>query len=271
GGREGAVGEAGGGGGVGRGIFGTRFDFDVELFVSPGGYILGEETALLECMEDRRGEPRNKPPFPGTYGLWGRPTLINNVETFAFVPAILLRGADWFRSHGRHEGVGPKLLALSGDVARPGVYEVPLGITAAELFAEYGGGMLPGRKLKAIMPGGASSGFLPASLADTPLGFAPLAKLGSMLGSGAVIAVGDDRCILDLALNVVRFFRNESCGKCVPCRTGSERLVRILEGFRRGEGDEAEVALIDGLAETMFLTSICGLGQVAAAPITSAL
>jgi NADH:ubiquinone oxidoreductase subunit F (NADH-binding) len=244
---------------------------EVRLFHSPGGYICGEETALLEALEGKRAEPRNKPPFPGTHGLWGKPTLINNVETLSFVPAIMLRGAEWFRSHGQREAVGPKLLALSGDVQQPGVYEVALGITAAELFEECGRGMLPGRTLKAFMPGGASSGFLPASMADTALDFAPLAKLGSMLGSGAVIAIAEDRCILDLALNVVRFFRNESCGKCVPCRTGSEHLVRILEGFRCGTGGQPEIELIADLAETMQLTSICGLGQVAAAPITSAL
>jgi formate dehydrogenase beta subunit len=243
----------------------------VRVFESPGGYICGEETALLEALEGKRAEPRNKPPFPGTHGLHGRPTVINNVETLALVPVILARGADWFRSQGRGDAPGVKLLALSGDVRRPGVYEVPFGLSARELIDEYGRGPKGGRALKAFSPGGASSGFLPASQLDVPLEFAALARAGSMLGSGAVVAIAEPACMLDLALNLVRFFRNESCGKCVPCRTGSQHLVRILEGFRRGEGSAEDVALIEELNETMKSTSICGLGQVAAAPIVSAL
>jgi formate dehydrogenase beta subunit len=243
----------------------------VRIFDSPGGYICGEETALLEALEGRRAEPRNKPPFPGTHGLWGRPTLINNVETFALATAILARGADWYRTQGRSGGVGPKFLGLSGDVNRPGVYEVPLGLTIREFIEEYGGGMLPGRDLYAISPGGASSGFLPPAMADTPLDFRALADAGSMLGSGAVVAIGRGRCILDLALNLVRFFKNESCGKCVPCRVGTEKLVAILEAWRHGRGSEADVALLEELAPAMADASICGLGQIAPAPITSAL
>lgn len=243
----------------------------VRIFDSPGGYICGEETALLEALEGKRAEPRNKPPFPGTHGLWGRPTLINNVETFALATAILHRGAAWYREHGRNGGSGLKLIGLSGDVRRPGVYEVPLGITIRQFIEECGGGMLPGRELYAVCPGGASSGFLPATLADTPLDFRALAEVGSMLGSGAVVAVGRGRCVLDLALNLVRFFRNESCGKCVPCRVGTEKLVALLDGWRRGEGREEDAALIEELAAAMADASICGLGQVAPAPIVSAL
>jgi NADH:ubiquinone oxidoreductase subunit F (NADH-binding)/NADH:ubiquinone oxidoreductase subunit E len=243
----------------------------VRIFDSPGGYICGEETALLEALEGKRGEPRNKPPFPGTHGLWGRPTLINNVETFALVTAILARGVEWYRGQGRNGGVGPKFLGLSGDVCRPGVYEVPLGITIRELIEEYGGGMLPGQELYAVSPGGASSGFLPPSMVDTPLEFRALAQAGSMLGSGAVVAIGTGRCILDLALNLVRFFKNESCGKCVPCRVGTEKLVAMLEGWRRGEGSEADLSVLEELAPAMADASICGLGQIAPAPLTSAL
>jgi NADH:ubiquinone oxidoreductase subunit F (NADH-binding)/NADH:ubiquinone oxidoreductase subunit E len=243
----------------------------VRIFDSPGGYICGEETALLEALEGKRAEPRNKPPFPGTHGLWGRPTLINNVETFALATAILRRGADWYAAQGRNGGVGPKFLGLSGDVNRPGVYEVPMGLTIRELIEEYGGGMLPGRELYAVSPGGASSGFLPASMADTPLDFKPLAQAGSMLGSGAVVAIGQGRCILDLALNLVQFFKNESCGKCVPCRVGTEKLVAMLDGWRRGQGAEADLEVLEELAPAMADASICGLGQVAPAPITSAL
>ncbi|HEU4754248.1 MAG TPA: NAD(P)H-dependent oxidoreductase subunit E, partial [Armatimonadota bacterium] len=216
----------------------------VRIFDSPGGYICGEETALLEALEGKRAEPRNKPPFPGTHGLWGRPTLINNVETLALATAILARGVEWYTSQGKNGGVGPKFLGLSGDVNRPGVYEVPMGLTLRELIEEYGGGMLPGRELYAVSPGGASSGFLPASMADTPLEFRALAQAGSMLGSGAVVAIGRGRCMLDLALNLVRFFKNESCGKCVPCRVGTEKLVHMLEGWSRGEGSESDAALL---------------------------
>jgi NADH:ubiquinone oxidoreductase subunit F (NADH-binding)/NADH:ubiquinone oxidoreductase subunit E len=243
----------------------------VRIFDSPGGYICGEETALLEALEGKRAEPRNKPPFPGTHGLWSRPTLINNVETFALATTILLCGADWFKSQGRNGGSGPKFLGLSGDVNRPGVYEVPMGLTIREFIEEYGGGMLPGRELYAVSPGGASSGFLPASMADTPLDFRPLAQLGSMLGSGAVVAIGQGRCMLDLALNLVRFFKNESCGKCVPCRVGTEKLVAMLEKWRHGEGREEDLLVLEELAPAMADASICGLGQVAAAPIVSAL
>ncbi|HTE19164.1 MAG TPA: NADH-ubiquinone oxidoreductase-F iron-sulfur binding region domain-containing protein [Armatimonadota bacterium] len=243
----------------------------VRIFDSPGGYICGEETAMLEALEGKRSEPRNKPPFPGTHGLWGRPTLINNVETFALATAILIRGAEWYKGQGRNGGIGPKFLGLSGDVERPGVYEVPLGLTIREFIDEYGGGMLPGRELYAVSPGGASSGFLPASMADVALEFRALSLAGSMLGSGAVVAIGQGRCMLDLALNLVRFFKNESCGKCVPCRVGSEKLVAMLQSWTRGEGREADLAVLEELAPAMADASICGLGQVAPAPIVSAL
>lgn len=243
---------------------------DITLFDSPGGYICGEETALLEALEGKRAEPRNKPPFPGTHGLYQKPTLINNVETFAWIPAILLHGAEWWKQFGLNGGVGLKLIALSGDVKKPGVYEVPLGTTAAELIDAFGEGMKGNRKLKAFSPGGASSGFLPASMVGTALDFRPLAALGSMLGSGAVVAIAEGSCMLDLALNQCRFFRDESCGKCVPCRLGSERIVQILRSLQQGHGAAADLTIIEELAETMQLTSICGLGQVAAAPILSA-
>jgi NADH:ubiquinone oxidoreductase subunit F (NADH-binding)/NADH:ubiquinone oxidoreductase subunit E len=254
---------------LGEGILGSELGVTIEIFESPGGYICGEETALLEALEGKRAEPRNKPPFPGTHGLFGKPTLINNVETFACIPAILWRGAEWFKSQGRDEAAGLKFLALSGHVQRPGVYEVPLGISAATLIYEHGGGLPPDRTLKAFSPGGASSGFLPASMVETPLEFQALAKVGSMLGSGAVVAIADQTCMLDLALNVVKFFRNESCGKCVPCRTGSEKLVQTLGEIARGEGSKDDLDTISDLAEAMQLTSICGLGQAAPLPITS--
>jgi NADH:ubiquinone oxidoreductase subunit F (NADH-binding)/NADH:ubiquinone oxidoreductase subunit E len=237
--------------------------FDIEVFVSPGGYILGEETALLECLEDRRGEPRNKPPFPGTHGLFDQPTLINNVETFANVPGIILHGADWWRAMGTEGCPGPKLIAVSGHVERPGVYQVPLGTTVRELI-ETAGGVSGGRKLLAFAPGGASSNWLPADRADVRLDFNELAKAGSMLGSGALVVAAEGTDLLAVAVNVTRFFRNESCGKCVPCRVGSEKAVEMLESRR-------SLDVLPELAETMALTSICGLGQVAVAPALSIL
>lgn len=255
---------------IGSRILGSDFSCDVELFVSAGGYICGEETALLEALEGKRAEPRNKPPFPGTHGLWGKPTLINNVETLCMIPGILRRGADWFKSQGRHNN-GLKYLGLSGHVQRPGVYEVPLSLPVAEFIQSYGGGVAEGKRLKAFSPGGASSGFLPASMSHIALDFQALTQVGSMLGSGAVVALAEGTCMLDAALNVVTFFRNESCGKCVPCRVGSDKIVHILERATRGQAETKEIDLIGELAEAMQLTSICGLGQAAPLPITSAL
>jgi len=255
---------------IGPRILGFDFACDVELFVSAGGYICGEETALLEALEGKRAEPRNKPPFPGTHGLWGKPTLINNVETLCMIPGILRRGADWFKSQGRNRN-GLKYLGLSGHVQRPGVYEVPLSLPVAEFIQTHGGGVTDGKRLKAFSPGGASSGFLPASMSQVALDFQALAQVGSMLGSGAVVALAEGTCMLDAALNVVTFFRNESCGKCVPCRVGSDKIVHILERATRGQAETSEIDLIGELAETMQLTSICGLGQAAPLPITSAL
>jgi NADH:ubiquinone oxidoreductase subunit F (NADH-binding)/NADH:ubiquinone oxidoreductase subunit E len=255
---------------VGTNVLGSDFSCAIEIFVSAGGYICGEETALLEALEGKRAEPRNKPPFPGTHGLWGKPTLINNVETLSMIPGILQRGATWFKSQGRTNN-GLKYIGLSGHVARPGVYEVPLGLSVNEFITQYGGGISPGKKLKAFSPGGASSGFLPASMVDVTLDFQALAQVGSMLGSGAVVALAEGTCMLDAALNVVTFFRNESCGKCVPCRVGSDKIVQILERATRGQADTSEIDLIGELAETMQLTSICGLGQAAPLPITSVL
>ncbi|MDD9949132.1 MAG: NAD(P)H-dependent oxidoreductase subunit E [candidate division Zixibacteria bacterium] len=256
---------------LGDGVLDSAHSFHLEIFDSPGGYICGEETALLEAMEGKRAEPRNKPPFPGTHGLHGRPTLLNNVETFAWVPAILRRGADWFRSQGVNGAVGRKYVALSGHVNRPGVYEIPLGTRVCDLIRDYGGGIAGGRELMAFSPGGTSSGFLPASMADISLDFKPLADAGSMLGSGAVIALAEGSDMVDLARNAVSFFRNESCGKCVPCRTGTEQLVRLLDTVLEGDVRPDALEPVADVAEAMELTSICGLGQAAALPLTSVL
>eukprot|EP00913_Durusdinium_trenchii_P008977 g8443.t1 len=254
---------------LGSNAAGSGRAFDIEIFVSPGGYILGEETALLEALEDRRGEPRNKPPYPGSHGLWGKPTLINNVESFAWATTIVHRGADWWNGEGVNGAQGRKFVSVSGDIASPGVYEIPLGTTVNELIAIAGGmaasstspeGTTQSRLL-AFLPGGASSNFLPADKADTPLDFDAMKQAGSMLGTGAVIVIGSGRDLLPLAANLVRFFRNESCGKCVPCRVGSRQAVELLDGVIGGTRATGEIAILDELGETLEQTSICGLGQ----------
>ncbi len=263
-----AIEEARRAGALGRGIFGSGLDFEVEIFVSPGGYILGEETALLECMEDRRGEPRNKPPFPSAVGLWSRPTLINNVETFAHATGILGKGLEWWRGLGRPGFAGHKFISVSGDVAEPGVRLVPFGTTLGELL-ELCGGMRGGRRLAAIAPGGASSNFLPPDRLGVAIDFQMLSDAGSMLGAGDVIFVAEGHDLLEVGLNVTRFFRNESCGKCVPCRVGSEKAVKLVESA--GGASPQVRALLEELHATLGRTSICGLGQVALAPLLSIL
>lgn len=256
---------------LGPSVLGSEFAFHLEVFVSPGGYICGEETALLEAIEGKRAEPRNKPPFPVTEGLWNKPTVINNVETFANVPVILFCGVDWYKSQGVHGAAGLKFVGVSGDVVHPGVYEVPMGTPVSELIFKFGGGITDGKKLKAFAPSGPSSGYLPLSMADVHLDFKSLADAGSMLGSGALVVCAEDRCMLDMALNATQFFRNESCGKCVPCRVGSQKLVEMLSGWTEGKGSSADLALIEELSATLRQTSICGLGQVVPAPIASVL
>ena len=242
-------------GALGDDVFGSGHRFDVKVFVSPGGYVLGEETALLEALEGRRGEPRNKPPFPGVRGLHGKPTLINNVETFAQVPRALRTG--------RCEDA--KLFAVSGDVEQPGVVEAPLGTPLSKLV-ERCGGIRGGAKLLAFLPGGASTGFLPASSADVAMDGAPLEAAGSALGAAAVVVVAEGADLLALASNLTAFFRNESCGKCVPCRVGTEKAVRLIDSR-----DPDALARLPELHQTLRDTSICGLGQAALTPMISVL
>jgi formate dehydrogenase beta subunit len=243
----------------------------LDVFVSPGGYILGEESALIECMEGHRGEPRNKPPFPGVYGLWGKPTLMNSVETLAHVPVILERGARWWAEQGANGSKGLKFFAVSGHVERPGVYCVPMGTPARDLL-DQAGGMTGGAELGAIQPGGASSNFLGPDGLDVPLDFDSVAEAGSMLGSGALVVMAEGTDLLAAATNVLRFFRDESCGKCVPCRLGSTKAHEILtELLAAGGGAEDVDDTITELEKTMRLTSICGLGQVALGPVVSVL
>jgi formate dehydrogenase/NADH-quinone oxidoreductase subunit F len=256
---------------LGDDVLGTGLRLQIEIFTSPGGYILGEESALLECMEGHRGEPRNKPPFPGLYGLWGKPTLMNSVETFAAVPIILDRGDEWWKEQGINGATGLKFFAVSGHVAKPDVYCVRAGSTARDLI-ELAGGVPDGREVGAIQPGGASSNFLGVDSLDVPLDWKPLQEAGSMLGSGALIVMAEGTDLLAAGTNVLRFFRNESCGKCVPCRVGSMKAHAILSDLveqGKGAGDVPEK--IVQLEETLRLTSICGLGQVALGPVLSVL
>ena len=278
----------------GERILGTDISFPLEVFVSPGGYICGEETALLEAIEDRRAEPRNKPPLMSLEGLFGRPTSMNNVETFCWVPAILTHGGAWYRAQGLRGATGLRLHSVSGDVNRPGVYEIPFGLTLGELIDRCGG-VSGGRRLKAVATSGPSGGFLPAvvDLRQQPAAFVEnLVKRGVvaagaesldllsmpldpdlfrpfpqfMLGA-AIVVYGEGADMAEQALNCVEFFRNESCGKCVPCRIGSQKLVEMLRGHL--EGKTADWGLVEELGEAMFTTSICGLGQVAPTPIRS--
>jgi formate dehydrogenase beta subunit len=254
---------------IGPDACGSGRRLDLEVFVSPGGYILGEETALLECMEGHRGEPRNKPPFPGNYGLHGRPTLLNSVETFADVPVILQRGADWWKDQGIGDSVGWKFFAVSGHVANPGLYCVPMGTTVGELIEEAGG-VRDGAQLAAVQPGGASSNFIGPDQLDLRLDFGTLAEAGTMLGSGALVVIAEGTDLLAASTNVLRFFRDESCGKCVPCRVGSTKAHSLLRETLDG-GHPLDRDTILRLEETMRKTSICGLGQVALGPVVSVL
>ena len=257
---------------IGEDVLGTGRRLMLDIFTSPGGYILGEETALIECMEGHRGEPRNKPPFPGVFGLWGKPTLMNSVETFADVPIIVARGADWWKDQGVNGSDGLKFFAVSGHVEKSGVYCVPMGTSIRDLL-DLAGGVAGGANLESVQPGGASSNFLGPDHLDVPLDFDTLAEAGSMLGSGAVVVIAEGTDALAAATNVLRFFRDESCGKCVPCRVGSTKAHALLTDTLEagGELDDARRERLLELEVTMRKTSICGLGQVALGPVVSVL
>ena len=256
---------------LGQGILGSDFTFDLEVFVSPGGYICGEESALLEAMEGKRSEPRNKPPFPVAQGLWNKPTVLNNVETFAFAAAIIVKGADWYKQQGLNGIPGLKFVGISGDVNNPGVFEVAMGVSYRDLIFKYAKGITGGKQMVGFAPSGPSSGYLPASLLDLPLDFKALADVGSMVGSGAIVVCAEGRCMLDMAINSTRFFRNESCGKCVPCRVGSQKLVDLLTRWTDGQAGKDDLKVMNELFNAMRLTSICGLGQIVHAPVASIL
>jgi NADH:ubiquinone oxidoreductase subunit F (NADH-binding)/NADH:ubiquinone oxidoreductase subunit E len=247
---------------LGDDIRGTGLSFEIELFVSPGGYICGESSALLEAIEGNRAEPRIRPPNTASQGLWQKPTALNNVETCAAVPQILARGVAWYKAQGLTSASGGlKFVSVSGDVRNPGVFEIRMGTPASEVILNFAGGPPEGKRVKAFSPSGVTSGFLPPSFLDVPLDFQSMAAAGTMLGSGAIVVCAEGRCMLDLALNTVRFFRNESCGKCVPCRLGSQKLFELVMGWTQGQGRAEDLQTIEALSETLKQTSICGLGQ----------
>jgi len=254
---------------LGPRILGSDLAFDLEIFVSPGGYICGEESALLEAIEGKRSEPRNKPPFPVINGLWNQPTVINNVETFCLATVILARGVDWYKAQGKNGSVGMKFVGISGDVVRPGIFEVPMGTTYSEMIYGNAGGISEGRELLGFAPSGPSSGYLPAAMTSLPLDWNALAAAGSMVGSGAIVVCAQGTCMLDMALNATRFYRNESCGKCVPCRVGSQKMVEMLKGWTTGQSSPDDMQVLKELSTAMMQASICGLGQIVPAPIAS--
>jgi bidirectional [NiFe] hydrogenase diaphorase subunit len=256
---------------LGGGILGTAFSFPVELRIGAGAYVCGEETALIASIEGGRGTPRPRPPYPAERGAFGLPTLINNVETLANVPEIVARGGAWFAGIGTARSTGTKVLALSGDVRRSGVVEVPMGTTLREIVLGLGGGALPGRAVKAAQTGGPAGGCIPAVLLDLPVDYEALAAAGSFMGSGGLVVMDDRTCLVDVARFFLEFCRDESCGKCVPCRAGTVQLHELAERLCRLEGEPEDVARIEELGELLQATSLCGLGQGAPNPILSTL
>ncbi len=252
---------------LGKNIFGTDYCFKVHIHSGAGAYICGEETALLESIEGKRGEPRSRPPYPTTNGLWGQPTLVNNVETLANIPSIIRLGSSWYRNIGTSSSPGTKVYTIMGHVNVTGLIEVPMGITLREVITIYGKGMKDGSNFKLAQTGGSSGSVIPSSLQDTPMDFDSYTKAGVSLGSGALLICNEDTCVIDLAKVLVNFFRKESCGKCNPCRIGTERSYEILQNISRGLGKLSDLQTLDELSEQMNLLSNCGLGQTASTPI----
>ena len=254
---------------LGKNIFGTSFSFDIEIRLGAGAFVCGEETALLESIEGRRGQPRVKPPYPAQSGLWGCPTLINNVETYANIAQIILKGADWYSSIGTATSKGTKVFALGGNVNNVGLVEVPMGTTLREIVFDIGGGIPNGREFKAAQTGGPSGGCIPKEHLDTPIDYESLKEIGSMMGSGGLIVMDDTKCMVCLAKFYLQFTVSESCGKCTPCRIGTKRMLEILERLCSGEGEEYDIYRLEKLAANIKKASICGLGQSAPNPVIS--
>ena len=254
---------------LGNDILGSGFSFDIELRYGAGAFVCGEETALIHSMEGRRGEPTVKPPYPSESGYKGYPTNVNNVETYANIPPILLRGAEWFSSIGTEKSKGTKVFALAGKVNNVGLIEVPMGTTLREVIFEIGGGIKNGKKFKAVQIGGPSGGCLTEEHLDMPLDFDSLKKIGAMIGSGGLVVMDEDTCMVEVARFFMNFTQNESCGKCVPCREGTKRMLEILERIVNGNGQEGDIELLLELADTISSTALCGLGKTAAFPVVS--
>ena len=256
---------------LGKDIFGSGFDFDIEIRIGAGAFVCGEETALMASVEGQRGEPRQKPPFPFQSGLFGKPTIINNVETLATVPAIMLQGADWFRQFGTEKSPGTKVFALSGNIVNTGLVEVPMGTPLSEVIYSIGGGIPNGKKFKSAQTGGPSGGCITAENINTPLDYESLAALGSIVGSGGLIVMDEDTCMVETARFFMSFTQNESCGKCVPCREGTKRMLEILDRIVGNEGTMEDLELLENLSNTITETALCGLGQSACKPVQSTL
>ena len=256
---------------LGKDIQGSGFNFDVTLHYGAGAYICGEETALLDALEGRRGQPRLRPPFPAVAGLYASPTVVNNVETIATVPSILERGVDWFRSMGTEKSPGPKLFCVSGEVQRPGNYEWPMGTPARTIIEESCGGMLPGRNLKFWTPGGSSTPLLTDEHFDVGMDFESIAAAGSLLGTAAMMMFSDRTSVVEAVLNWTRFYEHESCGKCTPCREGTFWLAQVLARILDGGGREADLQVLDEVCDNIFGRSFCALGDGATSPIKSSL
>ena len=256
---------------LGDNILGSGFRFDIEIRIGAGAFVCGEETALMASVEGHRGEPRQKPPFPFEAGIFGKPTIINNVETFANIPVILRQGASWFAAIGTEKSTGTKVFALAGDVENTGIVEVPMGTTLGEIVFDIAGGIPRGKRFKAAQTGGPSGGCLTTEHLNTPIDYDSLTHLGTIMGSGGLIVMDEDKCMVDVARFFMDFVQDESCGKCVPCRIGTKRMLEILERLHDGRGRPGDIELLEELAATVKETSICGLGQTAGNPVLSTL
>jgi len=254
---------------LGKNILGKGFDFMIKVKLGAGAFVCGEETALIASIEGKRGQPRAKPPFPVQKGLWGYPTIINNVETLANVPYIMRKGAAWYAGMGTEKSKGTKVFALTGKILNSGLIEVPMGIPLREIIYDIGGGIENGRKLKAVQTGGPSGGCIPASMVDTPVDYESLGKVGSIMGSGGMVVLDETDCMVNMAKYFLEFTKSESCGKCVPCRVGTKRLLEILTRITDGKGRKGDIDLLETLSSDIKTSSLCGLGQTAPNPILS--
>ena len=256
---------------LGKGIFGTNFNFDIELRLGAGAFVCGEETALMASIEGKRGEPRPRPPFPALKGVFGMPTLLNNVETYANIPQIILKGAQWFASIGTEKSKGTKVFALGGKINNTGLVEIAMGTTLREIVYDIGGGIPNGKKFKAAQTGGPSGGCIPAEHLDMPIDYDSLIEIGSMMGSGGLIVIDEDNCMVDIARFFLDFTVDESCGKCPPCRIGTKRMLEILDRITQGKGKHGDIEMLEELAKNIKASALCALGQTAPNPVLSTL